>query len=421
MPEPAGPPRFWRPSIAVVAGLALAGRAAYAVSKRHQPLLGDAIYYSAQAKTLAEGKGFAHPFFGGPAADHPPLTSLVLAPVALVTSSITAQRLLMAVVGALVVVAVAYLAHLVAGPRAGLVAAVVAAAYPNLWMNDALTMSDALTALLVAALLIAVWRWRRSPTAWWAAAIGAAAGLGTLARAELPILVVLLVVPVMLLGRDVPGRTTARHVGVATGVALVLVGPWIGANLVRFDKPVLLSTNDGLTLVGANCESTYYGGGLGFWDLRCAPLVEGDPSDEDAAYRTMATDYIRDHLGRIPTVVAARIGRVWGFYRPSDMVYLNQGEGRERWASRLGIWAYDLLVPLGAFGVWALWERGVRGRDLWILLAPFVAVTITAAVFYGIARFRVPAEVPLVVLAAAGLDDGWARLTRWRASRAAAG
>ena len=40
------------------------------------------------------------------------------------------------------------------------------------------------------------------------------------------------------------------------------------------------------------------------------------------------------------------------------------------------------------------------------LVAQFVIVAVTAAAIYGLVRFRVPAEVSLVVLAAVAVD-GW--------------
>jgi predicted metalloprotease len=43
------------------------------------------------------------------------------------------------------------------------------------------------------------------------------------------------------------------------------------------------------------------------------------------------------------------------------------------------------------------------------LVAQFVIVTVTAAAIYGITRFRVPAEVSLVVLAAVAFDGWWSR------------
>jgi hypothetical protein len=36
-------------------------------------------------------------------------------------------------------------------------------------------------------------------------------------------------------------------------------------------------------------------------------------------------------------------------------------------------------------------------------------VTITAALFYGAVRFRVPADVAIVVCAAVGLDAAWCK------------
>src|SRR5215207_2537275 len=74
---------FLRPAIAAVAVGALVLRVAYILGwKLDQPLRGDAVYYSWQAELLADGKGFVRPYFGGPAAHHPPLTSLAMTPFA---------------------------------------------------------------------------------------------------------------------------------------------------------------------------------------------------------------------------------------------------------------------------------------------------------------------------------------------------
>jgi 4-amino-4-deoxy-L-arabinose transferase-like glycosyltransferase len=393
---------FLRPAIAAVAVGALVLRVAYILGwKLDQPLRGDAVYYSWQAELLADGRGFVRPpDFSGPAADHPPLTSLAMTPFAWATDSLTVRRLAMALIGVAVVVACAYLAHLLAGPRAGAIAGVIAAVYPNLWMNDALIMSDTLTALFVALFLVTIYRWHERPSVRNAGLVGLAAGLGTLTRAEIPLLVVLVAVPVMLSVRSLARADRLRSLATTAVVSGLVVAPWVVPNLVRFDRPVLLSTNDGITLVGANCDSTYEDV-VGFWDLECAPPVQGDQSVQSEEYRRLAVDYARDHLDRVPAVVAARVGRVWSAYHPFDMAFLNQGEGREPWASRLGIWSYWALLPLVGAGWWILRQRR---RPTWPLVAPFVMVTIVAAAFYGITRFRVPAEVSIVVLAAVAVD-----------------
>ena len=46
---------------------------------------------------------------------------------------------------------------------------------------------------------------------------------------------------------------------------MLVVGPWVAFNLARFKDPVYISTNDGVTLAGANCDSGYYGTTIGLW------------------------------------------------------------------------------------------------------------------------------------------------------------
>ena len=53
--------RFWRILLLIVLA-ALALRVGYVLlAKRHEPALGDQIYYEAQANTLARGDGFTDP------------------------------------------------------------------------------------------------------------------------------------------------------------------------------------------------------------------------------------------------------------------------------------------------------------------------------------------------------------------------
>ena len=51
-----------------------------------------------------------------------------------------------------------------AGPLAGLVAAAIAAVYPNLWINDSLVMSESLALLIVAVALVVALDFDRAPS-----------------------------------------------------------------------------------------------------------------------------------------------------------------------------------------------------------------------------------------------------------------
>ena len=70
----------------------------------------------------------------------------------------------MAVFGAGVVLLIGLIGRTVAGDRAGLIAAAIAALYPNLWINDGLVMSETLATLAVALAILLAYRFGRSPT-----------------------------------------------------------------------------------------------------------------------------------------------------------------------------------------------------------------------------------------------------------------
>jgi 4-amino-4-deoxy-L-arabinose transferase-like glycosyltransferase len=426
----------FRWGLLIIVLLGLAWRVGYVVVVKGdgtdtcgRELCGDAVYYASQGRRLAQGDVFTQPRAtepipgfdirapepGEPVADHPPLTSIVVAPANLLIDGSFVQRLEMALVGAGAIAMIGLLGRQVAGDRAGLLAAGVAAIDPNLWMNDVVVMAEALTALLVAAVLLAVYRYVDKPDPTRALVCGGLVGLAALARSEQALLLVVIVAPMILVARDRSWRDRAVHLAVAGGAALAVVAPWIAFNMSRFDEPTTLSTNDGLTLLGANCDEVYSGPATGFWSLSCGLAVDpgGDGSTVSAARRDAAFDYISAHQRDLPRVVLVRVGRVWGVYAPDQMAWLNQGEGRERWASWAGFWLHLALVPAAVVGAVVLRRRGV---PIWPLAGTAVIVTLTAALFYGIVRFRVPADVAIVVLSGVAFDAAW---RRWRPSSGA--
>jgi hypothetical protein len=182
---------------------------------------------------------------------------------------------------------------------------------------------------------------------------------------------------------------------------VVVVGPWVGYNLARFEEPVFVSTNDGTALLGSNCHDSYYGTHVGLTSLRCLGRIPtGDESEVSRIFRDRAFDYIGEHSERVPVVALARIGRLWSVWNPVDTVRFNEGEGRPAWASVAGIVALVTLVVAAVRGFLAFRRRRV---PVWPLLVPIFVVTVAAVLFYGQPRFRAPAEPSIVVLAAVGI------------------
>ncbi|MFO7590738.1 MAG: glycosyltransferase family 39 protein [Acidimicrobiia bacterium] len=371
----------------------------------------DSIYYGLQSKALVAGEGFVRPLTDLANADHPPLTTLVIAPATWIfglTTDTMAQRLTMSVVGTAAVVAIGFLGRAVRGPRVGLIAAGIAAVYPNLFMNDGIVMAESLAALFVALALWAAYRLRLTGSTGAAAVLGVCCGFAALARAELILLAPALGIPMLLGANRGAWRDWIRPVLTVGAVTALVVSPWVVRNLVVFEEPAFLSTGDGLVLTGANCDEVYEGPRIGFWSLACAGKSS---KTEDAAVlssrqRDAALDYMGEHLDRLPAVVAARVGRVWGIFRPVQTLRFSEFEGRSHAPAMSGLVMYWILAGLAIGGV--VVQRRRRAL-VWPLLVPVALVTLIAAVGYGTIRFRVPAEVSIVVLAAIALDALWQR------------
>jgi len=244
----------------------------------------------------------------------------------------------------------------------------------------------------------------------WRHALGAGVGCGLamLARGELALLVPFVVLPAVVLLRSASRGTRLRLAGVVVGAAVLVISPWVVYNLSRFEEPVLLSNGDGGVLLGANCDDVYSGDGIGYWSLTCSadvPMKGRDKSEVSDRQREKAFDYVGDHLGRVPIVVAARVGRTFSLYVPGQSADLAVGEGRPHGLSLIGAALFWVLVPFAVAGALRL-----RGNPVLVpLLGPFVLVLVVAAAFYGAVRFRVPAEVSLVVLSGVGVDRLLAR------------
>ena len=217
--------------------------------------------------------------------------------------------------------------------------------------------------------------------------------------------------PVALWGEHAPPERARRfaHLALAGLAALAVISPWVIRNNIRFDETVTMSTQDGLTLIGTNCPPAFEGPGRGFWHLSCAldvPIPEGaDQSVRSAIYRDEAFDYLGDNIDRLPSVIVARLGRGLSLWQNDAMNSFNQGEGREAGASRIGVWQFWMLTPFALYGLirWPVAQR----RDP--MLAMFAMSLLTIAALYGIPRFRIAAEVAIVVCAAIGVVTLWRR------------
>ena len=422
-----GARRIARPGFPLgLAGLALVGfaaRVAYGLATRDPVgFTGDALWYHLVANNLADGHGYVVPFqFVGPSdvrfgiganpvptAFHLPLFPTLLAGFSFVgLDSQEAHLVVGCACGALTIVLVGLLGRRLAGPVAGLAAAALAALYPAMVMNDSVGLSESLTGPTIAAALLAALRLRERPEAGRALALGLAIGLAALNRSEALLLLPLLGVPALL-----PSRSL-RLGGLVFLVTVLTIAPWTVRNVTTFDRSTFLTTGDGSVFKGANCPSTYRGGGTGGWDILCLAgyRVPRDESILSERWRREAFDYAGDNAGRMPIVVAARVARTFALYpSPSRQVAdLHFLEGRPTWLVWIALAAYAAVVALAIAGI-----VGLRAQPgvIAIMLAPIVLVVVTSALGYGTWRFRQAAEVALVTLAGIAVAQLAGRMRR---------
>jgi hypothetical protein len=411
------------------------------VVERGDPLSGDAIGYHHSANLLADGRGFIEPFryiYGGqedvvladgttrtvvtplgheePTAGHPPAWTVILSVVSFLGfTSVFAHQLTGALVGTLTIPMAGLLGRELVSERVGLITAGLSAVYAFIWLNDGLVMSE--TAAILAA-TAASWygvRLWREPTVRHAAVFGLLGGLGALCRAEM-VLFLPIVAAVAMLRAALPWRDRIVRFATVGVVAVAVISPWVVYNLGRFAEPVLLSNGTGTVWVQANCDATYYGPNIGYWELSCGlPQPYGpngellDESERDIVVRERALDYISNHTERlVTTVIPARILRTWALYDPVEQLRLDiYAEERTFALSVVGLVQLYVMAPFALAGAWSLWRRKLPLLPvaLWIPL-----VTFTVAIAFGNTRYRTVAEISVVALAAVGIDALWRRL-----------
>jgi 4-amino-4-deoxy-L-arabinose transferase-like glycosyltransferase len=423
---------WWRWALWLIVAAGLAIRLAAVLSRPHLAPAGDPFEYLGQANLLAEGKGYIEPFIFdrtghvAQTAKLPPLYTLLLTLCSLAGfKSFLAHRIWSAVMAATAVPLAALVGRDLAGRRAGLIAAAGVAVSPAIWMPAMLGMSESITPVLVLLVLWAAYRMWRRPGWTSAALLGAAVGFAALGRDELLLLAPMVLLPLALgpakgwrqrawvewrlrLGRLVAGLLATT----------VVIGPWVGYNLSRFDHPVFITDRFGAALAAANCDPSWDGNLAGYWELSCSAAadtgVHGDESVQNAAAQRVGLRYIDDHIGGLPLVEWKRLGRTFGFYRPAQQIQLDVFvEGRPELWAWVGLGMYYTLLPLAVAG-------GVVLRRRRVIIFPLVAVVVVpiaaTLVTYGNTRFRAPLEPVLVLLAAVAVD---ALINRWRGGAAA--
>jgi len=284
------------------------------------------------------------------------------------------------------------------GERLALIAAGLAAVHPYFVFTSALLLSEA---VFIPLMLVSLWGgaalWNRRDgekgIAGPALVVGLASGAAVLTRPSWVLF------PLLMLGawfgfRWLAGRSLrpALGAGLIAAVGFVVVmGPWWVRNARLYGEfvPTALwmgaSLYDGLNPNATGASDMRFLGDPEIW-----PLDERGQNDE---LKRRALAFVRAEPGRALRLAIVKLGRYWSPWP--------NAEGLR--SPLVAIASGLVMIPLLSLIALGIWLR----RDCppaWILLAgPLLYFCCVHMIFASSMRYRTPAEVPAMGLAAAGL------------------
>ncbi len=389
------------------------------------PPRGDEIDYHAIASNLSAGEGFT--LAGGAAtARRPPAYPTLLGILYMVFGAhVGVGRVFQILLGGFIVYLVFRVAKLFISEMAALVAAILAALNPFLIFISGYLLTENLYIVFMLAFLV-VQPWGRGL---WGPkkrlAIGAfLLSLLTLTRPT-GLFFTCWVFSALVVFNRYPVRERAARAALFLLVWLIPIVPWELRNYRAFGEPVYLTTHGGITFYQGNNAAVrdiprYYGGVAPLHALPGYSQLErmGELEKNRAAWR-LGRQFVRENKRYIPVMTARKFVRFWRLR--SDVAlsgvrsgwWWNKGSALGKLASSLDVgFIYAVIaIPLFLIGLFCT----LREYRAFFFLYGVIAVhTLTALVFFGSIRGRIPVESVVAIFASAGLFEIIRRLRKLR-------
>ena len=415
----------------ILAGFAL--RLAWVLYLDTIPLGGDPHWYYVVGINLANGFGFVtarNEFFeipgpGQPTAFWPPGYPFALAGLFKAFGvSITAAKVMNAVLGALTIPLVYGLAHKILGRGPGLLAAGLFAILPPAITGLPLLWATPLfTFLFVGALWLLVSFPMTSRNGWPAlVAFGVVVGLATLTRGQG---VVLIPVALLYWSASAGWRAATLATAAALLVAVSVITPWTIRNAVELHAFIPISTSSGTVLrighgpdsIGMHKWSEDEIGGFRMWQSLENPEWEVQGYRE---YTRLAITYAVTHPRRELELAGLKVFNLYRADRASlDWLETLGTTPIEPQALRRALpWLMDFPYYVMLFAAVAsvpLWLR--RDARRWLLVNVVVLWTMFHIVFNAEPRYHVPLYPIFAIVVAGGAWALVSTLRDWRDSR----
>jgi 4-amino-4-deoxy-L-arabinose transferase-like glycosyltransferase len=378
---------------------------------------GDSQSYWTLGRAIARGQ----PYQTGPESRvfRTPGYPLLLSPIFLLAGgepSVLWARAESAVCGSLAVAGVWWLARRLYSRRAACWAAWMAALYPGAVALSALVLSESpFSALMLAQLCLWTAAWQAGSmgkAVTLSALAGVTAGAATLVRPSWLLFMPLALVAAVLFGGGGEAGIARRRraaIGTAMLAGLVLaMAPWwirnaqVTGHFVPTTLQVGASLYDGLSPTATGASNMDFVAPMREAERRHPAAAGGRPTDSfeyrlDRRMAHEALGWAWTHPGRAAELAAVKLVRLWNLW-PNERQFSG-------WPIRLVVTlGYLPVMGLGLAGAIGTFHRGGPYLLCWLPAAYF---TLLHVVFVSSIRYREPAMLALIVLAAGTAERIW--------------
>ncbi|GLV58819.1 hypothetical protein KDH_56490 [Dictyobacter sp. S3.2.2.5] len=297
--------------------------------------------------------------------------------------------------------------------RLALVAGIVAALYPGLYIYTGWLYSETLYTFLLTALGYALYRLLRDRGVGLVILAGVLLALLALTRPNGLLVAGLIVLWALVLGwqRVFSWRFAWRVAVVVPLIALLLIAPWTLRNYLVSQRFVPVATGDGTVLLGSyNNQVAQKPWDQMTWSnpLRSVPEVSGafplytcdarcEMKREDL-YKAKSLQWMQTHVGEMPGLLAAHALNMW--VPAAHEADLPTDRFPNQLSSRIVLVLMNVVpIPIFLLAAWGLIVSRRRWRELLLVYLILLSTVGENVGLYGIPRFRAPIEPLLLMLA----------------------
>lgn len=295
--------------------------------------------------------------------------------------------------------------------RAALVAAAIAAIYPNYIFFSVRIMSEALYLPLLVLFMYLLVKYRKEFSVGKYIIIGVVNGLLLATRSNIIFMYPFIVLIMLFYAyKSRSRRPFWRVIKCAVPlffIPLIIISPWIYRNYVNWHKIILFKPYGGAVLYMGNNPRNKTGGGIIKEDWLPIPAAEKlNILARDKYYRDKAIAYIKNHPAHFVKMSLMKFVRLWRVI-PHSKMYKN-------WKFKaINIGTYGVLLALFLIGIYTTRSKLDK------LLYPYALIlsnTFFIIIFTASLRHRLPHTPIMIAIASAVLVDFWKAIQKHKFS-----